>query len=371
MVNGLNRASAALAVALTLGFGLAPSSASADPAYFNGSSCVDAWTAISDPGCTAPGSPCPETDRPSTCRQFPGGSTPFSICVPDNVALFCCGGFGDCPYRTGSGASGTLECTHGTGIAGDAGICLDPSRNYCTAIVPPPASSIRSCHFGPGGAMVPYDEGDCDRDGLTNAEEEEAGTDPCSVPARRAVWDGSESCEPLPSGCIRGDTCPTASGPGTCRRSADGFGTICVPDTDGVLYCGGGAYECPEGQVEVVDSARRRTWCIRDVCGDEMGDVPIACVIDAEENPVGWGDGDCDEDGIPNMAESSEGICVPDDPPDEDAGGTSGDAGSPPDTDPEFAGGGGCACRAGESPSRSHGWLALLALGALLFRRRG
>ena len=151
------RAGTALVLAVAVGF--TPCAVSAEPALFTGTGCVGPSSVVPDAyGCSPVDVAC-SSSPPATCLAFLGGN----ICIPDDTPLICCGTYADCPMP--GGTSG--RCVHLTGLG--TGLCIDPVRNYCAA-GDPSAEVLRNCHSGPDGAWGPYEEGDCDDDGLSNGE---------------------------------------------------------------------------------------------------------------------------------------------------------------------------------------------------------
>lgn len=104
------------------------------------------------------GTACAVNDGPGTCEETGDGAGTF--CAPDDEPLYCCGSF-VCPDDSDA-------CVP----AESASVCVS---SHCVGRV----RDLLACVTSPGGALVPFDEGDCDGDGVTNADESEAGTDPC------------------------------------------------------------------------------------------------------------------------------------------------------------------------------------------------
>jgi hypothetical protein len=314
--------------------------------------------------------------------------TPF--CVPDGAVL-CCAGDHDCP---GDASGGTGACVS----IGSQSLCLDPAADYCAVGVPPGSTRVLACHRDALGEIVPWRRGDCDLDGIPNGEEVALGTDVCLGPPPMAVFDPSTgNCLELPTACNPLRDCTTPFGDvGDCL--AGGGGTTCFP-RGSRLYCGDGAFVCPDGEREIADDAHRHTFCVGPVCGDDPAETTVDCIHDPfTGEPVPASDGDCDGDGIPNSLDPAPcddsipnadgGTSLPDagdgrsDAGDgEDDGGATGadagngamDAGAVSSDDaganvpPAFGGGGGCACRA--APRAGGTALGLLAIALALSLR--
>ncbi len=107
-----------------------------------------------------PGNACTVNDGdPGTCEETGDGAGTF--CAPHDEPLYCCGSF-VCPDDSDTCVSSDSRS-----------VCVDST---CAGRVP----DLLACVTSPGGALVPFSEGDCDGDGVTNGEEiDEAGTDPC------------------------------------------------------------------------------------------------------------------------------------------------------------------------------------------------
>jgi MYXO-CTERM domain-containing protein len=287
------------------------------------------------------------------CRDFGAHG---SFCAPAN-AIFCCtDDKGDCP--TGSGT-----CEDISGLSGGSGLCL-PDERYCGERS---LEQVIACHTLPGTNVVTpaYRQGDCDRDGLGNADEVGLGTDECAAPAPIGVV-GDGACVPLTVGCVVGVSCPVAPGGrvSTCETTPDGNGSYCNPGLD-TLYCCDSQIVCPMSGDRCVDNL-----CVADDCEDFDDIDPAACVSDSEGNHVPYPSGDCDLDGIPNGGDETQcGVAFDAGVrPDFDAG--SSDAGPTRGIiEPRFSGGGGCACRAG-GPRDAPYALGLVILSAILRRRR-
>lgn len=324
------------------------------------------------------GGPC--DDGRGTCRALDGA---MRLCVPDD-SLICCDTDADCPI------AGAMVGTCLGSALPTAGLCVDPRTNYCSGAARPTLAQVRPCHQDVDGNPVLWANGDCDGDGLTNAEEEGLGTDPCVRPPPRAVWTDVGCVELVDAeACMPGDDCDTDPVESTCARSSDRTGTECYPD-DERLYCGDGEWVCPDGTDEVRDSTRGHTWCVPRICVGSGLDRAF-CVIDGLGEPVPVEQGDCDQDGTKNGSDpepcrrpdADAGTPPPGDagsgtnldagPDDEDDGGpgtpmdggtTSGDdAGeTPPNVPVQFGGGGGCRCRASAASPTAPWPLALLGL---------
>jgi len=123
----------------------------------------------------------------SDCLMLPGHGVSICTTLPSpDLEAFCCDTRTDCPV---SSAGSTRECTTVTGLPdGAPGVCVDTSKNWCVA---DPGSSIdpltlRQCltpTTAVVGATLSWDTGDCDQDGVANAE------DPC--PCRPAPADSA------------------------------------------------------------------------------------------------------------------------------------------------------------------------------------
>ena len=325
--------------------------------------------------------------NPGTCRLVLSAR----YCIPNTAFGICCSADTDCPMITGA----TAACMSSS-IA-DAGLCVELGRSYCGPDGSLDPAIARRCHTGPGGVPVRWILGDCDGDGVTNGDEVTDGTNPCMIPSPRGIWDGAQ-CVQQQTGCSLTRSCgATASGPsGTCVLADDDNGRRCVP-TGEVLYCADGALVCAPDLVEVPDSSGMgsgHVWCVPGHCAGVSGIDLADCVVKDGE-PVVFSEGDCDGDGTKNGDELSGGgdgnVCGADGPPPDaglpgdDAGVPTGDAGSSPfdaggsaidagpgGTNPSFEGGGGCACRAatGSRSGPAGAIVALLAIGAVLLRRK-
>jgi MYXO-CTERM domain-containing protein len=301
------------------------------------------------------------------------------FCIPDNSFGICCDSPSDCPVVTGA----TAACVSSS--VADALVCVESGRSYCGADTLLDPTLTQRCHKGAGGVPVRWILGDCDGDGVTNGDELTDGTDECIGPQPRGIWDGS-TCLPQRTGCALTSSCgATDSGPsGTCEIADDDNGHRCVPAEE-VLYCADGALECAPELIEVSDSSGMgsgHVWCIPADCAG-VEDVDLLDCVTKEGAPSLFSEGDCDRDGTRNGDDPSP--CVADAPPPDagpptddagvpaiDAGNGSFDAGPGGGPEPSFEGGGGCACRAatGSGSGPAGAIVALLALGAVLLRRK-
>lgn len=331
------------------------------------------------------------------CQSFGGDR---KVCAP-SPAVFCCDTDADCPTDS-SGSAGARACT---GIAGlGRGICL-PDNDYCAApdgVVS--ARMVLACHTLAGSAArVTYESGDCDRDGVRNADDPV----PC-LPNRLGVWvpgAGGPSCvisETTELVCNEvGDVCTLADDRAAVCTANERTGGQRICSTPPDLFCCGGFVHtaCPAGEcVLPSDLGDGDGMCTnpRLLCDDAPTMEELLQCHSFRGVLTTIEDGDCDGDGIRNADETQEERCVPNEPADggvapsdggsnlPDAGRTVGDSGmadedgggvSPFDAggtpiEPRFNGGGGCACRSAPARSGAGGWLALVAVGAAIALRR-
>lgn len=290
------------------------------------------------------------------CRDFGADGR---VCVP-RTALFCCGEGSACP----TGDPVATACTPVSSVSGSGDLCL-PAERYCDAELT--LERVVACHTVPGSATrpVPYAQGDCDGDGLSNIEEANAGTDVCVAPTDIGVQ-GDGACITLTMGCSIGQTCPLspAGTASTCIVTPDGNGTYCSPGPQ-ALYCCDATHSCPIASDQCIGAL-----CIADDCAGVPGVDPVMCILDADGNHVPYPQGDCDGDGTANGGDTDQ--CTP---PLADAGVVEVDAGGA-DTDaggdgiqPRFEGGGGCVCRA-SAPSSAPAWALAIAAMLMVLRRR-
>lgn len=321
-------------------------------------------TCVSNADCTLMG---------ETCVRFPGQG----MCA-DAERLFCRDETrGGCPIGR------ELRPIGMTGIS----LCMPSGRRWCAESGP----GFTSCFREPGAPsdalLVDFELGDCDRDGIPNGAETDAGL--CVPVERFGVVGPSGNCDTLAS-CRSDGDCPSEAP----RCEGVGAHYFCVPDV--IHHCCGGfvGVECPDG---TACEPTNGTADGNDFCADPGYCVDLeftdrtACLFFGGERVEDPDAGDCDEDGIANASDESP--CEFDAPPDagtsppQDGGGTPPpeDAASPPmdaghttpppppeDRQPQFAGGGGCLCRATGAPGGQTPWLAALALGVLglLWRQR-
>jgi MYXO-CTERM domain-containing protein len=340
--------------------------------------CATTWCSIAsaEPGVLVPGDPptcnfnlfpCEGgtfCDGGATCRQF---GTEF-LCVPSTATLFCCGTEADCPHATEADPE-VRTCESISGAQGS--LCVADGESFCGSLS---LEQINLCYSTAAGRQTTYGNGDCDRDGISNANEEELGTDECATPA--AIGVATENgCVGLVTACQPGSTCVAAAAPAsTCSVTPDENGTFCDPIED-ALFCCGGQFACSDDSDACVTVGDGQ-FCVS-LCAGVDGIDPAACITGADGGPVPEALGDCDDDSIANSeddtpcgsAEVDAGMVITEDASmaGEDAG--TFDAGD--DVEPEFAGGGGCACRTSAgSPSAAMGWLALSLVGLAAWRSR-
>lgn len=137
-------------------------------------------------------------DAPGFCEVDP--SSGQTICVPDGPLVYCGGDAFACPDGTVSvfdAARSQAFCV--------PGICAEPSLSCIQA----------------GGEFVPFEDGDCDGDGIANGAEAE--TDVC-VPEGTTVPDGGNSVGDGGTGSADGgpgDINPRFGGGGGCACNTD------------------------------------------------------------------------------------------------------------------------------------------------------
>jgi hypothetical protein len=294
----------------------------------------------------------------SSCAevQLEGGTE--LRCKPDR-SVFCCGA-GEVPVcPLGS------TCHTDPALA-EFGLCLPDDNDYCEDA--PTALRVEKCHTSPEGAFpVPYLEGDCDADLVSNRAEMDSSTDHCVAPPDVVgVWidEGAEISCATPV-----NTCPSTDNPCgeglTCRRTErTGEGApLCIAGAD-VFCCGGeGGAFCPALTcVTASDRPQAPGVCTspEQLCGTTEASLRACHTSPAGTIPVPIEEGDCDGDGIANAVERERGT----DPCAATERGM--DAG----VQPSFAGGGGARCAA--SISHRGGSLVLAAFAALVVvsRRR-
>jgi MYXO-CTERM domain-containing protein len=220
-----------------------------------------------------------------------------------------------------------------------------------------------------------YFSGDCDRDGLSNRNERNAGTDECAPAQPIGVAGDDATCTPLVMSCILGSTCAATPGdpPSMCVQNEAGSGTSCQPQPpESALYCCSGRFECPQDGDLCIDTAGGGELCVPDDCAGIATIDPIDCITFQGEI-VPFPEGDCDEDGTPNGGDLTHCgvVLMPDAGPigSEDAGGGATEDAGDNSIEPRFEGGGGCACRA--APGESFPWALALMSVFVLWRRRG
>lgn len=335
-------AGAALVTSLALAI---PTTGFAQPRTYEGSTC----RSISPEPCEPGIDDCGET---ASCLTFSGVD---SICIPD--APICCTLSEDCPI-----APFETQC-RSFGTTG-ARACLE-SADYCEEGAELTLERIRACHTF-AMAFVPFDQGDCDGDGLPNKFEIDEGLDHCAGPTI-GVWDG-EACT-KPEICFERDSICTAAETGTmspCVELGDHSAYVCMAED--AVPCGDNRLTCPRNLVEWMDPTSDRVWCIDTECQDAPVDL-LDCVTDPGGTPVRYEDGNCDGDEYPNGTDpdpcSSENVVpMPDGSPDGI------DGGAPSATGVQFVGGGGCMCRVTPGPS-PRPWLGALLLLGLALSARG
>ena len=319
-------------------------------------------------------------------------------CLPDGAIPCCLDRQLSCPTGadtayTCRAASGLTYTDGGTPV--DANLCVELNPSGATGL--PDAycagettEDLVACHTAPDSAptdpKVGWEGGDCDGDGTANA----ADPDACTPPPNRGVATET-GCQAVTLGCTPDTTCfLTFNGDQTGDCEVVGGGTLCVPtggDTS-ELYCadGPGGFDClPDSERKVSLGGAR--YCVPDVCAAAGVDLTL-CISGDDGDPVPWDDGDCDGDGESNRHErdsAERDPCVDESMVPADGGAAPGPDGGPAPADagsiapsadggapidPNFEGGGGCACRA--APGRRGGGIALALLGlALALRRRG
>ncbi|HEY8431865.1 MAG TPA: thrombospondin type 3 repeat-containing protein [Sandaracinaceae bacterium] len=175
-----------------------PCAPAAPVAIFDGESCHRLA------GCR-PEVPCETRAGEGTCTPTADGL----YCAPDEDVLYCCTEPFACPD------------------AGDACVDVGPAH-VCVRFLCAGTDPI-ACVKDDEGHVVPFDEGDCDRDGESNGDEIEAGTDPCTPPIG-----------PPDAGAVRRD-----GGAGTRRdgggTSEDAGASGAPPDA---RFHGGGGCTC-------------------------------------------------------------------------------------------------------------------------------
>lgn len=322
------------------------------------------------------------------CYSFPSGN---GFCA-STEELFCStDGGAACP--TGQHAVSAIGLS----------VCIPTTAELCGGADRDAACFTKAgAPSGVGAFPVAWDHGDCDGDGLANGEELASGV--CVPPPNIGVstGDGCETAIACVDACVGGECVEVE---GTAHR-------YCVP-AEGFVHCCGGflGIGCPRSESCQSSGSTSDDYgfCRSfDYCTHLEFTARLSCLGGTTGFPVEPDEGDCDQDGVPNgaeapprdpcVAETNLDAAVP--PIDggampidggvspildaglsrEDAGSTMFDAqvpatdaaplpdGGVPPIAPQFAGGGGCRCRA-TPVRRGDGTLLLLGLVALLVAR--
>lgn len=189
--------------ALEMRAGTDPCAAPGPVAFFDGEMCAPL-----DTGCAPIGGTCLTNDGSGICTTTGDGLGSF--CAPAEDTLYCCGST-VCP--TAGDICVTLEA---------ASVCVD---SLCAERM----ADLSACVTDADGEPVPFADGDCDSDGVTNGDELAAESDPCAA-------DGT-----VDAGAIADAGVPGEDAGGTGMRE-DG-GVPPGPELD-VRFEGGGGCAC-------------------------------------------------------------------------------------------------------------------------------
>lgn len=305
---------------------------------------------VSIPTCDA------ATCAPGSCLEV--GSLGGAACDATDAAAYACNDTLDCPSHPLSPPSACVlfadvggtplgACHYGDVCLADLEACFDLSGADPERWLP-----------------SAYERGDCDGDGLPNAEDAmDCGLELATwgdVPGRNLATSCADpsrcilgTCSPL-GFCVPPDAIGVACEPGAPRAMADCTAVLGVPA------------RCVEAGTSPEDAVG---VCIRSGAIDAMcARRARACFAPGAEPVECYFRGDCDGDGLPNGADDL--VCSAA-PGDASIAADASDAGNPDGgSGPGPSGAGGCACRA--TRRGEHGVLALVALvlAALAARTR-
>ena len=327
------------------------------------------------------------------CPSCVSGFSPHggSVCATDEASAYACSGAAECPSTFDVPATGCIPYVAGGSFRSGAcfygHVCGDLAA--CFAL-------DRADTPGPRWLEAAFLAGDCDMDGITNAE------DPADCGVELVVWNATDPfVSPTRTGCMSSGLLCTI---GDCSRL-----DVCAPDGAIGLACE------PENMASTrycSDQLGVEAECV--VAGSAGADVGVGVCIPSEPADDSCGtrgrecfavgvdpadsyhSGDCDGDGLVNGEDPD--VCVRDEsdagPPAmddaavgrEDAATGAEDAGSASSTDaggldafaaeavdagePGRFAGSGCSCRTHTSPSAPRGLALLGALGLVVGLRR-
>lgn len=316
-----------------------------------------------------------------------------SVCASDGASGYACSGVSECPSTFDVPATGCIPYVVGGSFRSGAcfygHVCGDLAA--CFAL-------DRSDMLGGRWFEGAYLAGDCDMDGIANAE------DPADCGPQVVVWTGTDpfvftgtraGCTSSGLLCTIGDCSPRLD---LCAPGG-AIGLACEPDNEASTgYCTdalGVEAECVQAGGAAADSIVG--VCIPSEPADaSCGTRGQSCfATDPGVDPAdSYHSGDCDGDGLVNGVDPD--VCVPESieadagttlPPDaalpaeidagnaspEDAGNAALDAATeegPDAGEPGRFAGSGCSCRAQGASGTSGGLAALAALGLALAERR-